>query len=155
MNQEAEANRFAIELLAPPNRVRRYLRGVPDLDMVLELAKDFDLSREATARRYVELHDRPSAVIFARAGKVRYSVVHREFPGLNCRPEQNLPAVPVPSSPDHASGHEDADPRDWLRSPKRESLAVQTLSQSGGYAMALLVLDDGEGDQDGDEGEDV
>ena len=52
--QEIEANRFAIELLAPPDLMRPYLRGIPDLAKVLSLARALDLSREACARRYVE-----------------------------------------------------------------------------------------------------
>ena len=70
--QEAEANRFAIELLAPPRLMRPYLRGIPDLAEVLTLAQELGLSREASARRYVELHDRPSALVFSAEGVVRY-----------------------------------------------------------------------------------
>jgi Zn-dependent peptidase ImmA (M78 family) len=62
--QEAEANRFAIELLAPKKFVRPFLRGIPDLTSVWRLAKTLDLSREASARRYVELHDQPTALVF-------------------------------------------------------------------------------------------
>jgi Zn-dependent peptidase ImmA (M78 family) len=59
--QEAEANRFAIEVLAAPRLVRPYLRGVPDLAKVLMLSDALGLSREAAARRYVELHAQPCA----------------------------------------------------------------------------------------------
>ena len=54
--QEAEASCFAIELLAPPRLMRRYLGGIPDLARVLSLSDELGLSREAAARRYVELH---------------------------------------------------------------------------------------------------
>ena len=47
--QEIEANRFAIELLAPPDLMRPYLRGIPDLAKVLSLARALDLSREPCA----------------------------------------------------------------------------------------------------------
>jgi Zn-dependent peptidase ImmA (M78 family) len=57
--QEAEANRFAIDLLAPRWLMRPYLRGIPDLAAVLRLSKELGLSREAGGRRYVELHEQP------------------------------------------------------------------------------------------------
>lgn len=49
--QEAEANTFAIELLAPRSRVKRHLPGSPDLQRVLALAEDLHISREAAVRR--------------------------------------------------------------------------------------------------------
>jgi hypothetical protein len=56
--QEAEANAFAIELLAPLRRVRKFLTGTPDLSKVLVMSDELDLSREASARRFAELHFR-------------------------------------------------------------------------------------------------
>jgi Zn-dependent peptidase ImmA (M78 family) len=41
--QEIEANRFAIELLAPAPLVRRYLIGIPDFAKVIELAHNLGL----------------------------------------------------------------------------------------------------------------
>jgi len=55
--QEAEASRFAIELLAPRRLIRpTILRGTPDLEKVLTLSRELDISREAGARRWLELH---------------------------------------------------------------------------------------------------
>lgn len=47
-NQEGEANRFAIELLAPLARVRPYVLSTADLANVLAIADDLDNSREGT-----------------------------------------------------------------------------------------------------------
>jgi Zn-dependent peptidase ImmA (M78 family) len=69
--QEAEANRFAIELLAPARRLRQYVSGIPDLERVVALSKALDISKEAGARRYVELLDQPTAIVFGQAGRVR------------------------------------------------------------------------------------
>ena len=71
--QEAEANRFAITLLAPRRFMLPYLRGVPDLAKMLNLVDALVISREAGARRYVELHGQPCGVIFGRDGVVRYA----------------------------------------------------------------------------------
>jgi Zn-dependent peptidase ImmA (M78 family) len=45
--QETEANRFAIELLAPRSRMRSFLKGIPDLSHVTAIADRLDLSRES------------------------------------------------------------------------------------------------------------
>ena len=71
--QEAEANRFAIELLAPRRLISNAaLRGTPDLEKVIDLSRDLDISREACARRWLELLDEPMALVFGKEGIVRY-----------------------------------------------------------------------------------
>ena len=70
--QEAEANRFAIELLAPCASFEPYLEAPPDLGHVRDIANRLALSKEATARRYTELADTNIAMIFHRHGIVRY-----------------------------------------------------------------------------------
>jgi IrrE N-terminal-like domain len=90
VRQEAEANTFAIELLAPRGRVKSYLNPSPDLAKVLRLAGDLDISREAAARRYVELHDETLAVVFCASGKFSYARRKDEFPSLCLRQGQPL-----------------------------------------------------------------
>jgi hypothetical protein len=70
--QESEANRFAIELLAPASRVRPYLKGIPDLERVIDVAANLDISKEAAARPCVELCERPTAIVFGYRGNVGY-----------------------------------------------------------------------------------
>jgi IrrE N-terminal-like domain len=139
--QETEANRFAIEFLAPQQFVRPFLRGIPDLTSVLRLSKTLDLSREASARRYVELHDQPTALVFSVDGVVRYVQRHPDFPSVLYQPGQRLSELPSPVDKARLSAHEEADPRDWLVRPGRDALIVQTLSQSRGHATTLLALD--------------
>ena len=43
-----------------------------DLTHVLRLSDRYDMSREATVRRYVDFNDEPCAVVFSRNGVVRY-----------------------------------------------------------------------------------
>jgi hypothetical protein len=47
--QESQANRFAIELLAPATRVKPLLKGIPDLEQVIAVSADLDISKEAAA----------------------------------------------------------------------------------------------------------
>ena len=112
--QETEANRFAIEFLAPEKFVRPFLRGIPDLTSVLRLSKTLDLSQEASARRYVELHDQPTALVFSVDGVVRYVQRNPDFPSVLYQPGQRLSELPSPVDKSRLSPHEEADPRDWL-----------------------------------------
>ena len=146
--QEAEANRFAIELLAPAWLMRAYLRGIPDLAKVLTLSSELGLSREAAARRYSELHEQPVALVFSAEGVVRYVGQGPDFPGVVCRVGQRVFPLPTPADATGLSAHEEADPRDWLARPGRDSLVIQTLSQRRGYAITLLAFDPAGSEED-------
>lgn len=139
--QEIEANRFAIELLAPSRLLRRYMSGIPDLAKVIELADTLGLSRAAGARRYVELHQQPTGLVFSVDSVVRYVERHSDFPFVSCRPGQRLPTPPTPTDEAGLSAHVEADQCDWLGRPGCGSLVVQTLSQRAGYAITLLAFD--------------
>jgi hypothetical protein len=145
--QEIEANRFAIELPAPPWLLRPYLSGIPDLAKVTALANGLGLSPEAGARRHVELHQQPTALVFSADGVVRYVERHSEFPFVGCQRGQRL-ALASPADEVGLSAHVKTDPRDWLARPGRDSLVVQTLSQREGYAITLLAFDATESEQD-------
>ncbi|PJK27390.1 ImmA/IrrE family metallo-endopeptidase [Minwuia thermotolerans] len=79
LRQDVEANQFAIKLLAPVRRLRRYLHRTPDLARVLEIADAFEISREAAARRYVEQHRESLAVLFGQHDRIIYL---RKAPGV-------------------------------------------------------------------------
>jgi Zn-dependent peptidase ImmA (M78 family) len=113
--QESQANRFAIELLAPASRVRPYLKGLPDLDRVIAFSADLDISKEAAARRYVELYERPIAVVFGHNDMVRYVDRHGEFPKVRCSKGDPLPSCEIAASADDVTAHMQSEPRDWLQ----------------------------------------
>jgi hypothetical protein len=149
--QEAEANAFAIELLAPRARLRPYLKSAPNLKQVLVMATDLDISREAAARRYVELHSEVLAVVFCVDGKFVYARRCDEFPALCLQKGQ-----PVDLVGDRADSQvsliEEVDAADWLYQAKRLTLAAQTLYQQDGYSTTLLqVLDADDNDDDLDD----
>lgn len=144
--QEAQANRFAIEVLAPRKFFKGLLHANPDLDAVLRLSSSLDLSRDAVARRYIELYEKPSALVFSRDRKIRYTDRHPEFPLLACRRDAPSPRLPAPQGADRLSNHEESDWRDWLRRPPDGDLVVQTLHQQQGFAITLLMIDQPERD---------
>lgn len=139
--QEAEANRFAIELLAPARLMRSGLVGVPDLAKVVALSERLDLSREATVRRYAELHRDPMAIIFSKDGRLRYIDRRDAFPAIRIERDAPLPVLPKASDGAGLSDHEDADPRDWLGAKADASIVIQTLHQDDGFAITLLTID--------------
>jgi Zn-dependent peptidase ImmA (M78 family) len=138
--QEAEANRFAIELLAPPQLVRPHMGGIPYLLEIVDLADILELSREATARRYVELHRQPTALVFSAEGVVRYVARHSDFPFVSLQRGQRLPSLSLPGGEAGLSAHAEGDPRDWLARSDLGPLILQTLSQREGYGMTLLAF---------------
>lgn len=83
--QEIEANMFAIELLAPHYRLKPYLNKPPCLTHVKTLASQLCVSKEAIARRYVQMHSKDIAVIFSNKAKVRYTVPSTRYCALNLR----------------------------------------------------------------------
>ncbi len=151
--QESEANRFAIELLAPEKFLRPFISGIPDLAKALQLARELNLSREAAARRYVERHDQPNALIFSRDGVVRYIERRDEFPCIVCGRDEPIPNLPSPNSNDGLSDHVEADARDWLTRPRAAGLIIQTLHQRYGFAITLLALDRADASDDEDDEE--
>lgn len=152
LRQEKEANRFAIELLAPVGRIRRYLQIDPELEAVVTIADRVDISREAAARRYVEKHDACIAIAFSRNGKLRYWVRSGEFPRLV---HSAADLLPIPTAEPVSSGINSlspVDPEDWLIGPQNVEVQIQTFYQRDGYAMTLVVVEQPENENDDDGG---
>ncbi|MFL5078780.1 MAG: ImmA/IrrE family metallo-endopeptidase [Microvirga sp.] len=140
--QEAEASRFAIELLAPRRLIRpTFLRGTPDLEKVLTLSGELDISREAGARRWLELHNQPIALVFGRDGLVRYVERSPEFPVVTSRKGDRLPPLPGAADNTGLSHHEEADWRDWLRGDPMGDLVIQALHQREGFTITVLSVE--------------
>lgn len=150
--QEAEANAFAIELLAPLKRVRGYLRGPPDLHAVVAMADELAISREAAARRFVSSHREPLAAVFSHNGRVVYREPSRAFPRLSISRGQQL-TLARSLADDRLSEMEEANPEDWLDISQGVAMSAQTLWQADGYAITLLhvvhTAEDDEEDRSG------
>jgi Zn-dependent peptidase ImmA (M78 family) len=147
LKQEAEANRFAIALLAPARRLASYLMRPADLEAVLALATDLDISKAAAVRRYVAIHDETLAVVFSRNDLVLYVDRQKEFPSLSIRQGDRLPLV-VAEDDAALSWWEEADGRDWLKAGNDHALHAQRLQQAEGHAMTLLRAEAREDDDE-------
>ena len=139
VRQEAQANEFAIELLAPRRLLRNFLNGGPTLHKVLQIALDLDISREAAARRYVELHDDELAVVFGKQGRFNYASCSAEFPTLRFRKGDPIPVV-AGRRDGQVSGSENVDPDDWLYRSQGCQLTAQPLHQQNDFSTTLLCM---------------
>ena len=136
--QEAEANQFAIELLAPERLLSKHLRRLPELERILLIKNELDISKAAAARRYVELHPQPLAVVFVQHGQFLYAQRGAAFPWLPFGSQDRLPELPAIAAGENISEMTAVDPLDWLRPGAAHKLAVQVLRQENGHAMILL-----------------
>lgn len=69
---EVEANRCAARLLMPEPHFRKdlRLRKGADIEHILALARRYETSKEATARRYVDVQDEPCAIVVSHNGRI-------------------------------------------------------------------------------------
>ncbi len=88
--QEAEANEFAISLLAPPYRILPLLGSTPDLRDAVRLRDGLDISLEASVRLLIDFRAEPIAAIWSKGGKIRYVVSSRAFPSVSVKPGEML-----------------------------------------------------------------
>jgi Zn-dependent peptidase ImmA (M78 family) len=143
---EAEANRFAANLLMPPARIRASLTSRnPNLAEIVRLAGEFGVSREAMARGYIDAHRQTLAVVILRAGKIDRVYRSEAFPWIEPRRGQPVPedsiAFDCGLGPGQISEMEECDPEIWLgefAARQVEVLSEQVLAQAGGWATVLL-----------------
>jgi hypothetical protein len=135
--QEAEANRFAIEILAPRTRCRALFNGDADLAEILGMVREFEISRVAAARRYIELHEDAVAVVFTKERRLTYFVRSDGFPALSVAKGDllRLPREPANTGEPTEMGYVDSG--FWLDRHQGE-LLLQTLFQKEGCAISLL-----------------
>lgn len=138
--EEAQANRFSAGLLMPKPSFQAHVEGMglPDVSHVGILANAFDVSREAAANRYVELTTEMCAVVFVKAGRVRYAKTSRDFPALSIQKGDVLPS----NTSRVCLGSVVAE--DWLKPNwhgRPPALNAQQVDQADGHATILLHID--------------
>lgn len=145
---EVEANQFAAELLMPTRIFRDDLRRLQGIDLghIERLADKYDVSKEAAARRYVELQDEPCAIIFSHNGKIRYTTRNPAFPFLKCGPGEQVRG-PLLANAETGRGSLVSnwivvDGSDWVSGDRGRPMVEQTLVQQDNYQMALIAFED-------------
>ena len=143
---EAEANRFAAELLMPARQIRSNLKSrQPDLAEIVRLAGEFNVSKAAMARSYVDAHRATLALLVVRDGKIAQSHRPDDFPWIAPKIKEAVPQGSVfheqPLRPGEISEMEECDPEVWLGTSaarKVDILGEQILAQRDDWAMILL-----------------
>lgn len=152
LRQEAEANRFAIELLAPRSMVANHLSTNPNLRDAQRLRDTLDVSLEACVRRITECRDEPLAAVWSHQGRVRYAVRDERFPYIPLNKGDHLPQTThafrvisngKPGFTEFSETHAQA----WTNRPDLE-LFEQTRLGANGHAVTLLWADLPDGCQD-------
>lgn len=158
---EAQANEFAALMLMPPPLLRKVIGGFrdPNLGQAIDLAKQFDVSKEAAARAFANYHDEPVAVIVTKDGRIdRIYRNATRFPRLSVQPGD---AVPKQSHLHHAlktkTDHSEpvtAAAEAWLESrweQRLPDLYEQVHLQRNGFAMIMLWAEVAQDEEEGGE----
>ena len=89
---ESEANPFAAELLMPVRQIRSNLKSrQPDLSEIVRLAGEFDVSKAAMARSYVDAHRETLALLVVRDGKIAQAHRPDDFPWIGPKIKEVVP----------------------------------------------------------------
>ncbi len=148
-SMEVEANHFAALLLMPLPYFRQDLRLYKDVDIdhILDLARRYGTSKEATARRYVDVQDEPCAVIISHKGRILRFYRGEDFPFLDMHCGDPVPRESFTAKTDLKKGvvsdWEELDGWIWLaaqRGRRAPLLYEQVLTQSDEYRLTLLTL---------------
>ena len=156
IEMEAQANRFSAGILMPAVPFRADLRERRHFEAghIVELADRYEVSKEATARRCVDLHDDAIAVIFSRDGFVARTYSAKEFPRLALAPRDPLPTRSVARraalAPGARSDWAEAPADDWVQGA-RGSICEQSIGQQKGFRLTLLTYEVPADDPDDDE----
>lgn len=148
IRMEVEANEFSGLLLMPPPLWKRECAKFqdPNLSQVIQLAKLFDVSKEAAARSYAQYHDQLVTTIVTKDGMIDkiYRNVTR-FPKFCIRTGDAVPPSSIlfraARQTDHPTELVEARPEFWLESEwgkRLPALYEQVAFQNGGFALLML-----------------
>jgi Zn-dependent peptidase ImmA (M78 family) len=147
---EFEANQFSALILMPPPALRKFIdrKRDPGLQHVIELAKHFNVSKEAAARAYAQYHDQTLAVVVTHNDTVVRVHKSSKFPRISAPYGKRVPAGSLYHSPKlqrHiASDVVDTVADTWIdvefgrRAP---DLYEQVYPQQDGYALIMLWVE--------------
>ena len=139
--QEQEANRFAIELLAPKKRVEHLSRDQPCFHDIQAISAEFDISKQAAAHRYVELHPAPLAILFSENGRVCKARRNDVAPSLRSFQELELPVEHRLVAKGSTVGPTQVNAEKWIASSTTSEIWIETFAQANGHSMTLVSID--------------
>jgi hypothetical protein len=145
---EVEANRFSSLILIPPPILRPKLKGDPNFKQLMDLALEFEVSKEAMARAYATNHNEMLAFIVTENGIVRRISKHFKFPYVvidigKPAPEGSLVSRNAPKGGGISEITEGL-PDHWInvkRGQPAPKLYEQVMKQRDNFAMTMLWLE--------------
>lgn len=166
MLQEKQADAFASELLMPKGPCRKFLARLPGdddgLTSILALAEHCQVSIHAAANRYIDLVERPTALIVSTGGTVDYcarseDLRKRQGKGASIARGSALPvhskAARMTSDEVRAAHRTTAGETRWCHwfgGSDRSNVQEEALGL-GAYGKIITVLSDNDWDLDGDD----
>lgn len=147
--KEAEANKFAAELLMPAAKVKsRFASLEPDLGEVARLADEFDVSKGAMLRRYVDLHPAEVAAVVLQSNRVLTIYRPETFPWIEVKMGQVVPVDSIAHAHGLAPGStteiEECELETWLNEYSAKNVEVlceQVAAQQGGFSTVMLLAE--------------
>ncbi len=151
---EVEANVFAAEVLMPRKFITAWMASRREVDIahVVDLSDEFEVSREAAARRFRDFAREPLAFVLSQDGRIRYSLRHDDFPQIGPGKGDQVPHGSVTArfaGPAKVSKLEEVERDTWISDGRRPAICEQVLVQANGHRLTMLaLLDEGESDED-------
>lgn len=150
-SSEAEANDFASELLIPTEKISKQIDSHvgPELEKIVALADQYQVSKEAMIRKYMALTHHTCAIFFGRdKHMVGYPIRTSLFPFISIGPRDQLPPHITEMLKDMTEGEFsewfEVDPHYFLAQPQHArgaALYAQILRQISGFYTVLLSLE--------------
>jgi hypothetical protein len=124
----------------------------PDIADILTIAEQFQVSKEAAARSYVEYHEEAVAVIVVKDGMVLRSYKGRDFPFITAAYGKRIPVGSgFCNRPENSSEMQECGADVWLDKPGT-TVQEQICIQREGFAFILLWAETNEEEEfDADE----
>jgi len=141
---EKEANEFSASILVPPPHLRKVLSQWrdPNLQRVIAVHENFDVSREMAARAYAKYQGSRLAMLIVRDGKILRIYRSDDMPRLSVKRGDALPPLrDLAGSVGSVSDLRYADAGLWIENNWGERLPTtyqQALIQSNGFATVML-----------------
>ncbi len=153
--KEREANRFAIEMLAPAYLMRASLAAEPGFGAARRMGSELEICLEAAIRRFVELHDKALTAVMTKDFVVHYCARNGRFPWIKLKPHDRIApftqahriiSAGRPGVTRFASTHSSA----WTEAHNLE-ITEQTRLGQDGYAVTLLRAEPDESEPEDDD----
>lgn len=150
---EAEANVFSSQLLMPPQLLikRGLLDPSPNVNNIIQLKDIFNISFQACANNYINIHGDYLAIIISQNNRIHYGLNSEENPlWLTADKGKSVPRGSHTSTVDltkyQSITSDEVDTELWFSPNNKfeypDTLVEETYVQEDGWAATLLWIDD-------------